>query len=77
MDDKPGQTQKTLKTWPGRSIHFHWVIDPNDPVEFGILSEMREKVLFIDYAALDSRQQELIAPCATVRSTSQTRLALT
>jgi hypothetical protein len=37
------------------------VIDPNDPVEFGILSEMCEKVLFIDYAALDSRQQELIA----------------
>ena len=57
----PGQTEKILKTWPGRSIHFHWVIDPNDPVEFRILSEMYEKALFIDYSALDSRQQELIA----------------
>ena len=57
----PGQTEKIRKTWPGRSIHFNWVINPNDPVEFGLLSEMYEKALFIDYAALDSRQLELIA----------------
>ena len=57
----PGQTEKIFKTWPGRSTHFHWVIDLNDPVEFGLLSEMYEKALFIDYAALDSRQLELIA----------------
>ena len=57
----PGQTEKILKTWPGRSIHFNWVIDPNDPVEFGLLSEMYEKALFIYYAALDFRQLELIA----------------
>ena len=57
----PGQTEKIFKTWPGRSTHFHWVIDLNDPVECGLLSEMYEKALFIDYAALDSRQLELIA----------------
>lgn len=57
----PGQTEKILKTWPGRSIHFHWVIDPNDPVEFRILSEMYERALLIDYESLDSRQQNLIA----------------
>ena len=63
----PGQTEKILKTWPGRSIHFHWVIDPNDPVEFSLLSKMYEQALFIDYESLDSRQQELIA---TLRTTS-------
>ena len=63
----PVQTEKILKTWPGRSIHFHWVIDPNDPVEFSLLSKMYEQALFIDYESLDSRQQELIA---TLRTTS-------
>ena len=63
----PGQTEKILETWPGRSIHFHWVIDPNDPVEFSLLSKMYEQALFIDYESLDSRQQELIA---TLRTTS-------
>ena len=38
-----GQTEKVLKAWPGRSIHFHWVIDPNDPAEFRVLSEMYER----------------------------------
>ena len=57
----PGQTEKILKTWPGRSIHFNWVIDPNDPMEFGLFSGVYEKALFIDYAALDFRQLELIA----------------
>ena len=56
----PGQTEKILKTWSGRSIHFHWVLKPNDPVEFRLLSQMYEKALFVDYAALDSRQLEII-----------------
>ena len=57
----PGQTEKILKTWSGRSIHFHWLIDPNDPVEFRLLSQMYNEALFVDYEALDSRQQDLIA----------------
>lgn len=56
-----GQTEKILKTWSGRSIHFHWVLEPNDPVEFRLLSQMYEKAMFVDYALLDSRQQGLIA----------------
>jgi len=38
-----GQTEKILKTWPGRSIHFYWVIDPNGPAKFRVLSEMYER----------------------------------
>ena len=57
----PGQTEKILKTWPGRSIHFHWVMEPNDPVEFRLLSQMYERAIFVDYASLDARQQEIIA----------------
>ena len=43
------------------------MIDPNDYVEFSLLSKMYEQALFIDYESLDSRQQELIA---TLRTTS-------
>ncbi len=57
----PGQTEQILKSWSGRSIHFHWVLEPNDPVEFCLLSRMYEQALFVDYAYLDSRQQEIIA----------------
>jgi hypothetical protein len=26
-----GQSEKVLEDWPGRSVHFHWFHDPNDP----------------------------------------------
>ena len=55
-----GQTEKILETWQGRSIHFHWVIYPDDDELFGTLSKMYQDALFIDYAALTTRQEGLI-----------------
>ncbi len=55
-----GQTEKILETWQGRSIHFHWVIYPDDDELFGTLSKMYQDALFIDYAALNARQEHLI-----------------
>ena len=55
-----GQTEKILETWQGRSIHFHWVIYPDDDDLFATLSKMYQDALFIDYAALTSRQEGLI-----------------
>ena len=56
----PGQTEKILKTWQGRSIHFHWIMEQRDPDTFRKLSEMYEQALYIDYEALTSRQELLI-----------------
>ena len=36
----PGQTEKILKTWQGRSIHFHWIMEQRDPDTFRKLSKM-------------------------------------
>ena len=55
-----GQTEKILETWQGRSIHFHWVIYPDDDELFTTLSKMYQDALFIDYAALSARQDVLI-----------------
>ena len=55
-----GQTEKILETWQGRSIHFHWVIYPDDDDLFAALSEMYQDALFIDYAALSALQDSLI-----------------
>lgn len=55
-----GQTEKILETWQGRSIHFHWVIYPDDDDLFATLSRMYQDALFIDYAALTARQESLI-----------------
>ncbi len=55
-----GQTEKILETWQGRSIHFHWVIYPDDDELFGTLSKMYQDALFIDYAALTAHQESLI-----------------
>lgn len=54
------QTEEILTTWPGRSIHFHWIMGVQDPVVFRKLSEQYERALFIDYAALTARQQKLV-----------------
>jgi hypothetical protein len=32
------QTEEILTTWPGRSIHFHWIMEVVDPVVFRRLS---------------------------------------
>jgi len=55
-----GQTEKILETWQGRSIHFHWVIYPDDDELFGTLSKMYQDALFIDYAGLTRSQDGLI-----------------
>ena len=49
-----------LETWQGRSIHFHWVMYPDDDDLFGTLSRMYQDALFIDYEALTARQESLI-----------------
>jgi len=54
------QTEEILTTWPGRSIHFHWIMDVQDPVIFRKLSEQYERALFVDYAALTDRQGKLV-----------------
>ena len=56
----PGQTEKILKTWQGRAIHFHWIMQPTDPDTFRKLSEMYEQALYIDYEALTARQERLV-----------------
>jgi leucyl aminopeptidase (aminopeptidase T) len=55
-----GQTEDILKTWPGRSIHFHWIIDEADATVFRKLSEMYEASLYLDYDALAAHQERLI-----------------
>ena len=56
----PGQTEKILKTWRGRAIHFHWIMQQTDPDTFRKLSEMYEQALYIDYEALTARQERLV-----------------
>ena len=56
----PGQTEDIIKTWQGRSIHFHWIMEQCDPDTFRKLSEMYEQALYIDYEALAARQERLI-----------------
>ena len=56
-----GQTEQILKTWQGRSIHFHWIMEPSDDVLFRRLSEMYQDALLIDYDALAARQDGLIS----------------
>lgn len=55
-----GQTERILKTWPGRSIHFHWIMNPMDSALFHILSKMYGEALYIDYQALSAQQERLI-----------------
>lgn len=56
-----GQTEDIIKTWPGRSIHFHWIMEHVDADLFRKLSEYYEAALYVDYKALSARQQRLIA----------------
>lgn len=65
------QTEEILTRWGGRSVHFHWITGIDDPHVLQVFSEMYERALFIDYAALDARQRRIIKALdgATVRVT--------
>jgi aminopeptidase len=54
------QTEEILTTWPGRSVHFHWIMEVRDPTVFRRLSEQYVRALFCDYAALADRQRTLV-----------------
>jgi leucyl aminopeptidase (aminopeptidase T) len=55
-----GQSEAILASWPGRAIHFHWVMDQPDPTVFRRLSEMYEAALLVDREALTGRQRRVI-----------------
>ncbi|GGE15292.1 hypothetical protein GCM10011360_00140 [Primorskyibacter flagellatus] len=54
------QTERILTTWPGRSVHFHWITDVWDPHVFRVFSEACYRALWIDHAALDARQRRIM-----------------
>jgi leucyl aminopeptidase (aminopeptidase T) len=55
------QTEEIIKTWPGRAIHFHWIMDVSmDAGLFRRLSELYDAALWIDYAALTAHQRRVI-----------------
>ncbi|MBI2217063.1 MAG: hypothetical protein HYU51_07175 [Candidatus Rokubacteria bacterium] len=57
-----GQSEEILKSWRGRSVHFHWVMDTTvDAGLFRRLSEINEAALDIDYGALTAHQRRVIA----------------
>ena len=52
-----GQSELVLETWPGRSVHFHWFHDPNDPdpdspANMAIDHVYQAAILDLDYGAL-------------------------
>jgi leucyl aminopeptidase (aminopeptidase T) len=56
-----GQTEDVLTTWPGRSIHFHWIMDTGmDAGLFRRLSEIHDAALDVDYEALTAHQRRLV-----------------
>src|SRR5436309_1873897 len=56
-----GQTEKVLETWPGRAIHFHWIMDvAMDAALFRRLSEVHDAALDVDYGALTGHQERVI-----------------
>jgi leucyl aminopeptidase (aminopeptidase T) len=55
------QTERILETWPGRSIHFHWIMEPVEAGLFQALSRLYERALDVDYRALAARQERVIA----------------
>jgi leucyl aminopeptidase (aminopeptidase T) len=56
-----GQTEDIIRSWPGRSIHFHWIMDVSmDAGLFRRLSEIQDAALDVDYAALTAHQRRLV-----------------
>jgi leucyl aminopeptidase (aminopeptidase T) len=57
-----GQTEEILTSWPGRAIHFHWIMDASmDAGLFRRLSELYDAALWVDYAALTAHQRRVVA----------------
>jgi leucyl aminopeptidase (aminopeptidase T) len=56
------QTEEIIKTWPGRAVHFHWIMDTSmDAGLFRRLSELYEAALWVDYAAMTAHQRRVVA----------------
>ncbi len=55
-----GQTEEILTRWRGRSIHFHWIMDPVDEALFRTLSRVYDEALGVDYAALTAHQRRVV-----------------
>jgi leucyl aminopeptidase (aminopeptidase T) len=55
-----GQTEEILTRWRGRSVHFHWIMDPVDAGLFRILSRYYDEALDVDYAGLTAHQQRVV-----------------
>ena len=56
------QTEEIIKTWPGRAVHFHWIMDTSmDAGLFRRLSELYDAALWVDYAAMTAHQQRVAA----------------
>jgi hypothetical protein len=54
------QTEEIIKTWPGRAVHFHWIMDVSmDAGLFRRLSELYDAALWIDYPALTAHQRRV------------------
>ena len=68
------QTEEILKTWRGRAVHFHWIMDVSmDAGLFRRLSDVYDAALEVDYAALTAHQRRVIAALqgATVEITDR------
>jgi leucyl aminopeptidase (aminopeptidase T) len=61
------QTEEILTRWPGRAIHFHWIMDAVDAGLFRTLSRIYEDALWVDRAALTAHQRRGIAALRTSR----------
>jgi hypothetical protein len=64
-----GQSERILRTWPGRSVHFHWFHDPanpdpDHPANKALDLVYQEAVLTLEYAALARRMRDLAARMA-------------
>jgi leucyl aminopeptidase (aminopeptidase T) len=56
------QTEEIIKTWPGRAVHFHWIMDTSmDAGLFRRLSELYDAALWVDYAAMTAHQRRVAA----------------
>jgi leucyl aminopeptidase (aminopeptidase T) len=56
------QTEEIIKTWAGRAVHFHWIMDASmDAGLFRRLSELYDAALWVDYAALTAHQRRVTA----------------
>jgi len=61
------QTEEILTRWPGRAVHFHWIMDPVDGALFRSLSRLYEAALWVDRARLTEHQQRAIAALRNAR----------